>query len=59
METDAIECYYCAWAIDDLQTCVNHVVKAHGDKLLKVKTPALDEKSGTISTRYPKPVSTQ
>ena len=39
METDAIECYYCAWATDDLQTCINHVVKAHGDKLLKIKTP--------------------
>ena len=47
METEAIECYYCAWAIDDLQTCIYHVAKAHGDKLLKVKTPALDEKSGT------------
>ena len=49
--SDAIECYYCAWATDDLQTCVNHVVKAHGDKLLKVKTPALDEKSGTIGLK--------
>ena len=51
METDAIECYYCAWATDDLQTYVNHVVKAHGDKLLKVKTPALDEKYGTIGMK--------
>ena len=51
METDAIECYNCAWATDDLQTCVNHVVKAHGDKLLKVKTSALDEKSGTIGLK--------
>ena len=51
METDAIECYYCAWATDDIQTCVNDVVKAHVDKLLKVKTPALDEKSGTIAMK--------
>ena len=29
----------------------NHVVKAHGDKLLKVKTPALDEKSGRIGMK--------
>ena len=51
METDAIECYYCAWVTDDLQTCVNYVVIAHGDKLLKVKTPALGEKSGTIGMK--------
>ena len=51
METEAIECYYCAWATDDLQTCINYVVKAHGDKLLKVKTPALDEKFGTIGIK--------
>ena len=51
METEAIECYYCASAIDDLQTCINHVVKVHGDKLLKVKTPALDENSGTIGMK--------
>ena len=51
METEAIECFYCAWVTDDLQTCINHVVKAHGDKLLKVKTPALDEKSGTIGIK--------
>ena len=43
MGTEAIEFYYCAWVTDDLQTCINHAVKAHGDKLLKVKTPALDE----------------
>ena len=40
MEAEAIECYYCARATDDLQTCINHVVKAHDDKLLKVKTTA-------------------
>ena len=51
METEAIECYYCSWVTDDLQTCINHVVKAHGDKLLKVKTPAFDEKSGTIGMK--------
>ena len=51
METEAKECYYCAWATDDLQTCINHVVKAHRDKLFKVKTPALDEKSGTIGMK--------
>ena len=51
METEAIECYYCACATDDLQICINHVVKAHGDKLLKVKTPALDENSGTIGMK--------
>ena len=51
METEAIKCYNCAWASDDLQTCINHVVKAHGDKLLKVKTPALDEKSGTTGMK--------
>ena len=49
MGTEAIECYYCAWATDDLQTYINHVVKAHGEKLLKCKTPALDEKSGTMA----------
>ena len=46
-----IECYYCAWATDDLQTYINHVGKAHGDKLLKVQTPALDEKFGTIGMK--------
>ena len=51
METEAIECYYCAWVTDDLQTCINHVVKAHVDKLSKVKTPALDEKFGTIGMK--------
>ena len=51
METEAIECYYCAWATHDLQTCINHVVKAHGDKLLKVTTPALDETFGTIGMK--------
>ena len=51
METEAIECYNCAWSLDDLQTCINNVVKVHGDKLLKVKTPALDEKSGIIGMK--------
>ena len=51
METEVLECYYFAWATDDLQTYINHVVKAHGDNLLKVKTPALDEKSGTIGMK--------
>ena len=51
METGAIECYNCAWATDDLQTCINHVVKAHGDKPLKIKTSALDEKSGTFGMK--------
>ena len=36
---------------DDLQTCINHIFKAYGDKPLKVKTPALDEKSGTIGMK--------
>ena len=35
METEATECYYCPWAIDDLQTCIKHVVKTHGEKPLK------------------------
>ena len=51
METDAIECYCFGWATDDLQPCVNHVVKNHGDKLLKVKTRALDEKYDTFGMK--------
>ena len=51
METETLECYYCACATDDLQTYINHVVKDHGEKLLKVKLAALDEKSGIIGMK--------
>ena len=46
MEIEETACYYCPWATDDLQTCINHVVEAHGERLLKVKTAVLDEQSG-------------
>ena len=36
VETDATECYYCLWVTDNLQTCMNHAVEAHGE-ILKVK----------------------
>ena len=29
MESETTECYYCPWATDDLQTCINHVVELH------------------------------
>ena len=46
MGIEETACYYCPWAIDDLQICINHVVEAHGEWLLKVKTAVLDEQSG-------------
>ena len=45
MEIEETACYYCPWATDDLQTCINHVVEAHGERLLKVKRDVLDEQS--------------
>ena len=46
MEIEETACYYCPWATDHLQTCINHVVEAHNERLLKVKTAVLDEQSG-------------
>ena len=50
MESETTQYYYCPWATDDLQTCINHVVELHGEKLLKIKAAALDKRTGTLST---------
>ena len=54
MESETTECYYCPWATDDLQTCINHMVELHGDKLSKIKAATLDERSGTLGMKTKK-----
>ena len=51
MESETTECYYCPWATDDLQTCINHMVELHGDKSLKIKAAALDERTDTLGMK--------
>ena len=51
MESETTKCYYCPWATDDLQTCINHMVELHGDKVLKNKAAALDERTGMLGMK--------